>query len=295
MPKLFAFGLGYSADALARRLLEDGWSVSGTCRTADKVSRLKARGIDAHLFDPENGIVPETSLLQGTTHVVSSIAPDRDGDPVLAHFGSALADRATVEWIGYLSTTGVYGNSDGAWVDESTSPKPSLDRAWRRLAAENAWLALHADSGVPVHVFRLAGIYGPGRSAIDTVRAGKARRIDRPAQLFGRIHVDDIAAVLHASISRPAPGEIYNVCDDEPAAPSDVTTFACELLGVEPPPLVPFDVAAQSMSPMGRTFWEDNRRVCNRKIHGTLGVNLTYPTYREGLQAILAREGKQKV
>lgn len=286
MSNLFAFGLGYSAQELADRLLGDGWTVAGTCRTAEKAERLKERGIEAHLFDPANDIVPDPAVIGGATHILISVAPGEDGDAVLNHFRDTLASSEAT-WIGYLSTTGVYGDSGGAWVDETSSTEPSLVRAQRRVAAERAWLDLHADHGQPVHVFRLAGIYGPGRSAIDTIRKGAARRIDRPGQLFGRIHAADIANVLQASIDKPAPGEIYNVSDDEPAAPADVTTYACELLGVEPPPLVPFEEAAKSMSPMGRSFWADNRKVSNRKIHDALGVELTYPTYREGLRGVL--------
>ncbi|MEQ8667083.1 MAG: SDR family oxidoreductase [Rhodospirillales bacterium] len=290
MPHLFAFGLGFSALALAGRLKAKGWAVSGTCRSSEKADRLRAEGFDAVVFDPANGVSPDAGILDGVSHVLSSIAPDDEGDPVLRDFADALGDQASIRWAGYLSTTGVYGDSGGAWVDESSPTEPSLARARRRVTAENAWLDLQRDNGLPVHVFRLAGIYGPGRSALDAVRAGRARRIDRPGHLFGRIHVDDIAAVLEASIDSPAPGEIYNVSDDEPAAPADVTTFACELLGVEPPPLISFEEAAATMSPMGRTFWEDNRKVSNRRIREELGVELAYPTYREGLQAIHAQE-----
>jgi len=287
MPHLFAFGLGYSARELASRLLADGWRVSGTCRNAEKAAAMAGDGIAAHLFDPTNGIVPDPAVIADASHILTSIAPGEDGDPVIQHFADALAESMAT-WIGYLSTTGVYGDSGGDWVDEDSPTEPSLARAQRRVAAERDWLALHRDHGRPVHIFRLAGIYGPGRSAIETVRDGKARRIDRPGQLFGRIHVTDIANTVMASIARPAPGEIYNVTDDEPAAPADVTTYACELLGVQPPPLVPFDEAAKTMSPMGRTFWADNRKVSNRKMRQKLAVDLAYPTYREGLRAVLA-------
>lgn len=285
MPHLLAFGLGYSALELSDRLLAAGWQVSGTTRSAAKASSLAARGYWMHTFDAANGIVPSIDILDGVTHVLTSISPAEDGDPVLQHFGPALTE-GSASWIGYLSTTGVYGDSGGEWVDENSRTEPSLARAQRRVAAEQGWLDLHREHGCPVEVFRLAGIYGPGRNAMKTLKEGKGRRIDRPGQLFGRIHVTDIANVLAASIDRPSPGAIYNVTDDEPAAPADVTTFASELLGMTPPPLIPFDEAAKSMSPMGRSFWADNRRVSNLKIREELGVTLTYPSYREGLQAI---------
>jgi len=289
--RLFAFGLGYSARALARRLMADGWAIAGTCRSEDTAASLGDEGIEAVVFDPASGTIPPATILDGATHVLSSISPDADGDPALVHFGDALAARRDIEWIGYLSTTGVYGDSRGDWVDESTPPRPSLDRAKRRVAAERAWMALYEDHGLPVHIFRLAGIYGPGRSVLDTIRAGNARRIDRPDQLFGRIHVDDIAETLVSSVARPNPGAIYNVCDDEPAAPADVTAYGCALLGVEPPPLIPFEVAAREMSPMGRTFWEDNRKVSNRRIREELEVELAYPDYRAGLEGVLKAGG----
>lgn len=287
MPHLFAFGLGYSALELARRLLDAGWRVSGTSRSAEKIDRLGRGGIEMYRFDPESGVAPDAGVLADATHLLTSIAPDSSGDPVLRAFGGAIAGFRA-EWVGYLSTTGVYGDSGGDWVDETSPTKPALDRAKRRVAAEQAWLSLYREHGLPVHVFRLAGIYGPGRNAIRSVRDGSARRIDRPGQLFGRIHVSDIANVLEASIARPAPNAIYNVCDDEPAAPSDVTAYACGLLGIEPPPLIPFEEAAKTMSPMGQTFWADNRKVSNRKIRDELCVELAYPDYRAGLRAILA-------
>lgn len=295
MPHLFAFGLGYTARVLAKRLLAKEWRVSGTCRSAEKVAALKAIGIEAHLFDPAREFQPPASIFNDATHLLTSIAPTKVGDPVLEAFGDIIAgsNRVTQEpmkWAGYLSTTGVYGNMDGAWVNENAPTNPVLARAQRRVAAEQAWLELFLRHRVPVHIFRLAGIYGPGRNAIETVRKGTARRVDCPGQLFGRIHVEDIARVLEASITKPRPGTIYNVCDNEPAAPADVVTFACELLGVEPPPPVPLDEVMKSMSPMGRSFWADNRKVSNRRIREELGVDLAYPDYRAGLESILKGE-----
>ncbi|MEQ8349324.1 MAG: SDR family oxidoreductase [Sneathiellaceae bacterium] len=292
--RLFCFGYGYSAAALARRLLGAGagWQVAGTSRSPDKRAAMAAAGIAAFPFDPAAVDPLPKGALDGTTHVLHSIPPDgmgRDGDPVARACLPALSALSPV-WFGYLSTTGVYGDTGGAWVDEDTPCRPRQERSRRRLAAERAWLDAQAAGGLPVHVFRLAGIYGPGRSSLDALRAGRARRIDRPGHLFSRIHVDDIAAALAASIARPSPGRIYNLCDDEPAAPADVTAFAAGLLGLPVPPLLPFERAAADMSPMARSFWADNRRVRNDRLHRELGLRLAYPTYRDGLRAVLAAE-----
>ncbi len=280
---LFCFGLGYSAMALARQLMAEGWTVSGTTRSTDKKAALKTAGIDAHLFSRKAPLADPGQALAGVTHLLTSIAPDEDGDPVLTcHLGDLTACHH-MAWAGYLGTTGVYGDRQGGWVDETAPPAPSLPRTKRRVAAEGHWLA----SGLPVHIFRLAGIYGPGpgRNALETVKAGKARRVIKPGQMFGRIHVDDIAQVLRASIERPNPGAIYNVVDDEPAPPQDVIAYAAGLLGVEPPPEVPFEEASLSLS--ARSFYADNRRVANGRIRNELRVELLYPNYRDGLRAIL--------
>lgn len=268
MPRLFCFGLGYSAEALARRLLAQGWAVAGSTRDAARRARLAGFGVtvlDAPSAD--------------TTHVLSSAPPDAQGDPILRAHGVALV-RLKPAWIGYLSTTGVYGDHDGDWVDETTTPKPGEARSQRRLAAEQAWRALDP----PAHVFRLAGIYGPGRSAIDQLRNGTAKRVVKPGHLFSRIHVDDIARVLEASIARPNPGAVYNLCDDEPAQSDVVVAHAAQLLGLAPPPAVPYEQA--ELTPMARSFYAERRRVRNDKIKRELGVSLRYPTYREGLRAI---------
>lgn len=290
-PRLFCFGLGYSAGVLARRLAAAGWSVAGTCQSPARRDELIADGIEAHLFDRGRPLADVGGAFNGVTHLLNSVPPDADGDPVLAAHGPALAAIDGLRWAGYLSTTGVYGDTGGAMVDETAPLVPTSVRARRRVDAEAAWLALWRDRGLPVHVFRLAGIYGPGRSVLDKVRDGSAQRIDRPGHAFGRIHVDDIATVLIASIARPDSGAIYNVCDDEPAPPAEVTAFACDLLGIAPPPLVPFAEATAAMSPMALSFWRDNRRVDNTRIKADLGVRLAYPTYREGLRAVLAAEG----
>jgi nucleoside-diphosphate-sugar epimerase len=288
MPRLFCFGLGYTALALARRLMAEGWLIAGTTRTAERRARFTAEGFDVHLFDRDRPLPDPAAALAGTTHLLTSIPPDEAADPVLDHHLADLRRSATLQWVGYLGTTGVYGDRGGAWVDETDPVTPTMPRTRRRVAAEAAWLA----SGLPVHIFRLAGIYGPGpgRNALEAVRAGTARRIVKPGQVFGRVHVDDIVEVLCASIAKPSPGAAYNVADDQPAPPQDVIAFACELLGVTPPPEVPYDEA--ELSPMARSFYADNRRIANARIKRELGVRLRYPTYREGLRAILGQEAQ---
>jgi nucleoside-diphosphate-sugar epimerase len=290
--RLFCFGLGYSALTLARGLLAKGWTVAGTCRDAAGRTALARQGIEAHLFDRDRPLGDPAAMLAGTTHLLSSVPPDAVGDPVLALHGDAIARLGQgLVWAGYLSTTGVYGDRAGGWVDENAALRPTGERGRRRCAAEAAWLALRRERGVPVHLFRLAAIYGPGRSALDQVRAGTARRIDKPGQVFSRIHVDDIAAVLEASMARPHPGAAYNICDDAPDAPEAVIAFACALLGVHVPPLVPF--AEADLSLMARSFYDDNKRVDNTRIKRELGIRLCYPDYRAGLRALLAAEAEK--
>ena len=286
--RLFCFGLGFSALALVRRLRAEGWALAGTTRSPEKAAALAAEGIETFLFDRERPLADPARVLAGTTHLLSSIAPDESGDPVLDCQGDDLTGLPGLAWAGYLSTTGVYGSREGGWVDEDSGLRPSAARSKRRVAAEQAWLKAQETEGLPVHLFRLAGIYGPGRSMLDTVRAGRAKRIDRPGQVFSRIHVEDIATVLQASMARPWPGRVYNVCDDDPASPAEVTAYACRLLGVAPPPLVALEEAG--LSPMGLSFWQDNKRVSNRRLHEELGVDLAYPSYKAGLDAILAAE-----
>ncbi|MFQ5764076.1 MAG: SDR family oxidoreductase [Rhodospirillales bacterium] len=289
--RLFCFGLGYSAERLARALMADGWSVAGTCRESARQEALAAEGIEAILFAGDEPMTDAAAALAGATHLLSSVPPSAECDPVLRHHGADIGAHSALRWAGYLSTTGVYGDTGGDWVDETSLRNPTSARSRERAAAEDGWLALASDQGVPVHVFRLAGIYGPGRSVLDQVRAGRARRIEKPGHLFSRIHVDDIATVLMASMVRPRAGAVYNVCDDEPAAAPDVTLFACELLGADPPPTVPFEAVAGEMSDMALSFWRDNRRVSNRLIKEELGAELAYPDYRAGLQAVLAAGG----
>jgi nucleoside-diphosphate-sugar epimerase len=207
---------------------------------------------------------------------------------VLDLHAADVAALGEVAWAGYLSTTGVYGDRRGGTVDESSERIPASQRGRRRVAAEDGWLDLWRNHGIPVHIFRLAGIYGPGRNALETVRQGRARRIRKAGQVFGRIHVDDIVATLAASMARPDPGAPYNVADDEPAPPDEVIAHACELLGVEPPPLQDFETVKDSLSPMALSFYGENKRVSNRRIKEELGVALKWPTYREGLKGLLA-------
>lgn len=284
MSCLFCFGLGYSARELAHRLLAKGWEVRGTTRSPEKAERLAGEGFAMHLFDREQPL-DSAMALAGVTHVLTSIAPDEAGDPVLDRHGEDLRRLPSLRWVGYLGTTAVYGDRGGAWVDERTPIEPTLARADRRARAETAWLA----SGLPVHIFRLAGIYGPGRNALINLKEGTARRIVKPGQVFSRIHVEDIATVLEASMARPRLGAVYNVCDDEPTPPQDVVAFAADLLGVPPPPEQ--DYATAALSPMARSFYKDNRRVRNVLIKQELGVTLAYPSYREGLRALLAVDG----
>ncbi len=283
MSRLFCFGLGYSAQALAATLAARGWRVAGTAREEADCALLAALGYDMHLFRGDQPLDP--AALAGSTHVLISVPPGEAGDPVLRWHGAGLAALPELRWAGYLSTTGVYGDRGGALVDEGTPPAPGNERARRRLAAEAGWQELARQCGLPLHIFRLAGIYGPGRSPLDAVRAGRAVRIDLPGHVFSRIHVADLAAVLRASMAKPLPGAIYNVADDEPAAQADVVACACRLLGRAVPRAVP--LAEAPLSALARSFYGDNKRVSNRRIKDELGVTLLYPTYREGLAAIL--------
>lgn len=281
--KLFAYGYGATAAVLGQRLLAKGWKITGTCRTLEKVQSLQASGIEALCFNGDE--VPTSEQLSGTTHLLISVPPGADGDLVLAAQEKAIeAAGSTIEWIGYLSTTGVYGDRAGARVQESDKVRPTSERGRRRVTAENAWFELGRRMDVPVHIFRLAGIYGPGRNQIASLRSGKARRIIKPGHVFSRIHVEDIAGVLEASIAKPRAGAAYNVCDDEAAPPQDVVAYAANLAGLEVPPEIAF--AEADLSPMARSFYEESKRVANDLIKHELGVCLQYPTFREGLTAL---------
>lgn len=287
MTSLFCFGLGYSAEALARRMRPLGWQVAGTARTPESQARLAARGYEALLFDgtAPGGGIPDA--LASATHVLVSAGPDQTGDPTLRFHEHDLARAPHVRWIGYLSTIGVYGNTDGAWVDETAGPNPESERAKRRVAAENAWLAFGEAHGKRVQIFRLGGIYGPGRSALDDLRDGTARRIVKPGQVFNRIHVDDIASVLLAAANGAGQHTIYNVTDGTPSSSEEMIAHAADLLAMEPPPEISVEEAG--LSPMGKSFYAENRRVSNARLQDDLGVALAYPSYREGLAAILAK------
>ncbi|SIO18664.1 SDR family oxidoreductase [Vannielia litorea] len=277
---LLSLGHGYSARALAAHIAPQGWHIIGTTRSADK---LQAEHAEMHLW-PGTDLAP---LAARASHVLLNAGPGEEGDPFLPEIGSILA-QTRPEWIGYLSTTGVYGDHSGAWVDEDTALAPSTRRGEMRVQAEAAWQGLAVTHGLPLHIFRLAGIYGPGRGPFAKVRSGTARRIIKPGQVFSRIHVDDIAQGLAASMARPSPGTIYNLCDDDPAPPQDVIAHAAELLGLPVPPAIPFDEA--ELSPMARSFYAESKRVSNERIKRDLGVRLLYPTYREGLAALLRAE-----
>lgn len=271
---LLCFGYGYSARALAKRLIPAGWRIIGTYRREEAVALIEAEGAEPVAVDR---VDPAQA-----THILISVPPGSDGDPVLNAFGAAMSGTGLV-WLGYLSTTGVYGDTSGGEVNETSPLNPTSDRSARRVEAEAGWLSLE---GVPAHIFRLAGIYGPGRSALDQIQAGRARRIGKPGFAFSRIHVEDVAGVLAASIAAPSPGAVYNVCDNEPAPQADVIAHGCELLGVDASPLIPYEEAQRDMTEMARSFWRDNRRVSNARIRTELGYALKYPTYREGLRAI---------
>lgn len=278
MNTLLSIGHGYSAQALSRRLLPQGWRVIGTTRSAEKAAALRAMGVEALIWPGDI-----SAALGQATHLLSSVAPDGEGDPVLRALGGQIAAAGPV-WVGDPSTTAVYGHHGGDWVDEDTPLAPTTARGAARVRAEADWAAL----GLPLHIFRLAGIYGPGRGPFKKVRDGTARQILKPGQVFSRVHVEDIAAVLEASLMRPDPGAVYNVCDDEPASPEAVLTLAARLLGLPEPPMEIYEAA--EMTPLARSFYAENKRVRNVRIKDALGVRLRYPTYREGLAGILAAE-----
>jgi nucleoside-diphosphate-sugar epimerase len=281
---LFVFGLGYSALHFVRCYRDHFASIAGTVTSSEKAEALRRQGTAARVFAPDHADPCIPDDLADAECLLIAIPTDAAGDPVLARFGDAVAAAPRLRWIGYLSTVGVYGDHGGAWIDETTPPRPSSARARRRVAAESAWLDLGACAGKAVQVFRLAGIYGPGRNALKNLAEGTAKRIVKPGQVFNRIHVDDIAAVLMASIERPRPGAIYNVADDEPAPQQDMVAYAATLAGVPAPPEIPFEDA--DLSAMAVSFWGANRRVRNGRVKDDLGVRLRHPTFREGLRAL---------
>lgn len=284
---LFCFGFGYCCEYLTAALQQDGWRISGTTRDPEKRKFLRSRGIQAHLFDFDVPLLDPLYMMRDVTHILISTPPDGEGDPTFNMHAHDIEQLENLEWLAYLSTTGAYGDRNGAWVDENTPPRPTTKRGSRRLKAEEQWMSVFKTHNVPSHIFRLAGIYGPGRSAIESVRSGIARRIDKPGHAFSRIHVDDIISVLLASMAQIRPGEVYNLCDDEPAPSHEVISYACHLLGVEPPPLIAYDKV--DLAPITQSFYADNKRVHNDKIKNELGVCLKYANYKDGLQSCFER------
>jgi nucleoside-diphosphate-sugar epimerase len=279
--RLLVFGLGYVGCAVAHAAAAAGFAVVGTAR-----SSLASLGGAVTTIE----FAHAASAVMQATHVLSTAPPEGPGDPVLSRYGDAIAAAKNLRWIAYLSTTGVYGNRDGAWVDEDTEPAPTSDRSRRRLAAEDKWRRF--GDRCAVDIFRLAGIYGPGRSVFDDLRAGNARRVIKPGHAFGRIHRDDIACAVLAAMcqERTRGARVLNLADDEPAESADVIAEAARLLCIPPPPAVPFEQLADAMSPMARSFWSENRKVSGRWTQQALGLCWRYPTYRVGLSAILAEE-----
>jgi nucleoside-diphosphate-sugar epimerase len=283
--KLVIIGLGYSAQAFVAQRGRAFSRVTGTVRGAEKAARLGAGRAEVLVFD---GLGASPALVKRISEADAVLisAPPGDTDPALTCLSDALRKAPRLGWIGYLSTVGVYGDHGGAWVDEDTPCRPESRRSIQRCAVERQWLAFGRDHGKAVHIFRLSGIYGPGRNALVKLRDGTARRLVKPGQVFNRIHVADIAGALAASIDRPDAGRIYNVTDDEPAPPQDVVAFAAHLIGMEPPPEVPFDPAA--LTPMAASFYGENKRVSNRRLKAELGYSFRFPTYREALTALAA-------
>jgi nucleoside-diphosphate-sugar epimerase len=287
--RLFCFGYGYTCDFLGRDLLAaGGWSLGGTTRDLKKRHALRARGVDAFLFNSDVPLSDPAMMLEETTHLLISTPPDQEGDLAFHMHAEDILRMKSLEWVGYLSTTGVYGDREGGWVDEDSEIRPNTIRGTRRALAEGQWISLFQSRNLPVHIFRLAGIYGPGRSALDSVRAGVARRILKPGHAFSRVHVEDIVQTVKASFHQGTAGRVYNVVDDEAAPSHEVLAYAARLLGKEPAPLVRFEDA--NLAPITLSFYSDNKRVRNDRIKAELGITLKYPNYRAGLEGCLARE-----
>lgn len=288
--KLFCFGYGYVAENLAKALKaqDSSWEICGTTRDPEKRAQMREDGVKAFLFYDDKAFNDPIFMLDGVTHILISIPPNAQGDPVFQSHARDILQIPTVQWVGYCSSTSVYGNRDGDWVDEKSEIRPSSERGSKRARAESAWLKMRRIAGIPINIFRISGIYGPGRSAIDAVRAGDSRRINKPGHVFNRMHIDDIVQVMIASMSQPKPGDIYNLADDLPVSSHELISYACQLLGKTPPPMIDFkDV---DMAPIARSFYKDNKRVRNNKIKEKLGITLKYPDYKSGLDAIFAQE-----
>ena len=283
--RLVIIGYGYSSSAIARALEGQAESLHVTARGAEKIERLRSDGTDALAFDGSALSPALATALSGATHLLMSAPPGEAGDPLLAAPGFSDLEVPALRRVAYLSTVGVYGDHGGAWVDETSPLRPVSQRSRQRVAAEESWQAFAAARNLDLGIFRLSGIYGPGRSAIDNLRAGTARRIIKPGQVFNRIHVEDIGGAVARALMHDGPLGIFNLTDDEPCPPQDVVTYAADLLGMPPPPEIPFETA--DLSPMGRSFYGENKRVSNAKIRSELGYRFRYPTYREGLKACL--------
>jgi nucleoside-diphosphate-sugar epimerase len=286
MNHLLCLGFGYSAHALAARLPRHNWRITGTSTTEAGCARIRDAGHHSALFDGQRPSAALAAALATATHLLVSAAPNDQGDPLLSQHRADLQRATQLQWIGYLSTVGVYGDHGGGWVDETTPVAPGSERSQRRVLAEQAWQSLTGQRPPPVGIFRLSGIYGPGSSAVDNLRAGTARRIIKAGQVFNRIHVADIARVIDAAMTRQQLSGIYNVTDDEPAPPQDVIAFAANLLGLPVPPGLPFETT--ELTPMARSFYGENKRVRNDRIKTEFGITLQYPTYRQGMIAIAA-------
>jgi nucleoside-diphosphate-sugar epimerase len=288
--QLFCFGFGYVAQHLAKALKEADptWTIVATTTEKEKLAEIKAQGVKAYLFSDKMPFNDPIFTMRGTTHVLISIPPNHEGDIVFKSHARDILQNPNIEWIGYLSSTGVYGNRDGNWVTETSEVRPTSERGSKRAKAEIQWLKMRRIAGIPINIFRLAGIYGPGRSALDSVRAGHTRRINKPDHVFNRIHVDDIVQALIASTDQPKPGDIYNLADDDPAPSHELISYACKLLGKTPPPLLDFN--DYDMTPMATSFYRDNKRVSNKKIKEKLGITLKHPDYKSGLDAIFKAE-----
>ncbi len=300
---LFCFGLGYTGNALGNILLKEGWQVSGTCRTTKEQSELNLQGFKTYRFDDAHTEAGLLESLTSASHLLSTVPPGNSGDPILPFLEKNLIKTDSFSWAGYLSTTGVYGHRDGRWVDENSETRPLSLRGQKRLIAEQAWQNLSNQYSLPLHIFRLSAIYGPGRNSLLRVLEGKARRIDQPGLFFSRIHLTDLVQVLRASIEKPSPDHIYNVGDDLPAPPEEVIRFACELLNIDPPPLVPLEKC--EMSDLAKSFYQDSKRVSNSRIKNELGVRLEFPDFKAGLTSLFKNmkqnqqsfpgQGRQKV
>ena len=282
---LFCFGLGFTAKTLARSLISKNWLVSGTSRNLNLNDTLKKNGVSVYLYDG-NQVVPEiTDAIQSATHILISIPPQSSGDIVLQQFGADFLNWGHLKWIGYISSTGVYGDTKGEWVDETSPLKPVTARGSQRLVIESSWLKMHKKYNLPVVVFRCAGIYGSGRNLLRSIKQGRARKIKKPGHVFSRIHVEDLAQTIEASMQRPQPGEIYNVSDDCPSCPSETLDYACRLLNIEPPAPISYENA--ELTDMARSFYQANKRVSNKKMKNELHIKLQYPDYRVGLNALI--------